>query len=213
MVTCNICKVKFKKVTNTHLRDKHGLELAEYLRLFPNAKMTSRETVEAISKFSKGKSYIERYGEEKAIKLIETRKLTAYKQFENVEQRVLRRSKIWKGYKDISGDMWRVIQNGAKSRNLEFSVKIEEIWELFEKQRGICALSGFDIVLDVSLGSLNKNGYQKNTASLDRIDSTKGYITGNVQWVHKDINKLKSNWTEEYFLEMCSSVALYKTKN
>ena len=38
------------------------------------------------------------------------------------------------------------------------------------------------------------------TASLDRIDSSKGYIKGNVQWVHKNINYMKQEMTNEEFL-------------
>ena len=36
-------------------------------------------------------------------------------------------------------------------------------------------------------------------ASLDRIDSTKGYTEGNVQWVCLAVNQMKSDKTEEEF--------------
>lgn len=172
--------------------------------------MTSKATLEAISKSSKGKTYTERYGEEVATRLINSRRDSAKKQFENVEQRLSRRDKRWTGYKDIAGYTWRRIQSGASQRNLEFSITIEEAWDIYTSQKGICALSGFPIVLDASLGSLNKNGYQRSTASLDRIESDKGYIKGNVQWVHKDINRLKSNWSEEHFFKMCEAVTLFQ---
>jgi hypothetical protein len=48
------------------------------------------------------------------------------------------------------------------------------------------------------------------TASLDRIDSTKGYIEGNLQWVHRDINKLKKNLPDDRFVEICRAVASYR---
>ena len=44
------------------------------------------------------------------------------------------------------------------------------------------------------------------TASLDRIDNTKGYTQDNVQWVHKDINRIKSDLSQEYFLTLCKTV-------
>lgn len=212
MVTCKLCNKEFKKVTNSHLRDKHQTELEEYIRLFPGSLMTSKETVEAISKSSKGKSYKERYGEAEAEKLREVRRAAAGKQFEDLNQRIIRRSKNWKGYKDISGDLWRSIKAGATQRKYSFTITIEEAWNLYKSQKGTCALSGFPIVLDVSLGSLNKNGYQKSTASLDRIDSKRGYVTGNIQWVHKDLNRLKSNWPEEYFFQMCEAVASFQNR-
>ena len=44
------------------------------------------------------------------------------------------------------------------------------------------------------------------TASLDRIDSSKGYIEGNVQWVHKRVNLMKGNMSTENFIEWCNLV-------
>ena len=210
MVTCNICKKDFKKITNSHLRDKHQIDREEYLRLFPDSKMTSEELLETLSKASKGLTYQERYGVEKAQKLLEKRSTDAKKQFEDVNQRILRRTKSWKGYKDISGDFWRTLKYAAVKKGRDFNLTIEYIWELFEKQKGLCNLSGLPIYLETSLGSVNKNGYQKRTASLDRIDSSKGYIIGNVQWLHKDINQMKSNRKDDEFVELCRAVTLYK---
>ena len=36
----------------------------------------------------------------------------------------------WSGYKDISGTYWGALNNGAKHRDIEFNVTIEEIHEL-----------------------------------------------------------------------------------
>jgi hypothetical protein len=44
-------------------------------------------------------------------------------------------------------------------------------------------------------------------ASLDRIDSSKGYIDGNVQWVHKEVNEMKMQATQNEFIEYCNLVA------
>lgn len=48
--------------------------------------------------------------------------------------------------------------------------------------------------------------YEEQTASLDRIDSSKGYIPGNVQWVHKDVNKMKLALSEKRLLELCTLI-------
>ncbi len=45
------------------------------------------------------------------------------------------------------------------------------------------------------------------TASLDRIDSSRGYTLDNIQWVHKDLNKMKTNYPNDYFIKMCKYVA------
>lgn len=52
---------------------------------------------------------------------------------------------------------------------------------------------------------LKENGY---TASIDRIDSSKGYIKGNIQIVHKTLNKMKLNMRDEEFIAICEEVYL-----
>ena len=37
--------------------------------------------------------------------------------------------------------------------------------------------------------------------------ATEGYIKGNVQWVHKDINYMKSNFEQPYFIDVCKMIA------
>lgn len=106
----------------------------------------------------------------------------------------------FKGYKEIGGSLWTRIKSGADSRNFEFDITIEQAWNLFEKQNRICALSGVEIVLD----RRDKN----TTASLDRIDSSKGYVLDNIQWIHKEVNMMKNNYDEKYFIEICK--AIYK---
>jgi hypothetical protein len=102
----------------------------------------------------------------------------------------------FKGYKNISGKYWSGVICGAKRRGLEFSITIEYCWELYEKQQGKCALSGLPILF-------GKN----STASLDRIDSSIGYTNNNVQWTHKNVNKMKGNFVLNNFIDLCSLIA------
>ena len=64
------------------------------------------------------------------------------------------------------------------------------------KQNKKCALSGIDLIFEANHGKIEGN------ISLDRIDSQKGYTINNVQWVHKDINFMKQDFAENYFLDM-----------
>ena len=45
------------------------------------------------------------------------------------------------------------------------------------------------------------------TASLDRIDSSKGYIEGNVQWVHKSVNIMKCDFSSDIFIGICNQIS------
>ena len=47
-----------------------------------------------------------------------------------------------------------------------------------------------------------------NDGDLDRIDSKLGYIKGNVQWLHRDVNKIKSNLPEDYLFNLCGKIYL-----
>lgn len=100
------------------------------------------------------------------------------------------------GYKGISGNLCGCYKRGAKNRNLPFEITPKDMWDIFIKQEGKCALSGVSIVLNPD-----------RTASLDRIDSKKGYTKSNVQWVHKIINTMKWNIDCDQFVEWCKIVA------
>ena len=108
----------------------------------------------------------------------------------------------FKGYEEISGGYYGSLKKGSseRGRNFEFSVSLEYLWQLFLKQNRKCVLTGWEIVFD-------KRRTSKQTASLDRIDSSKGYIEGNVQWIHKDVNLMKNNYDQNYFIKVCESVA------
>jgi hypothetical protein len=118
---------------------------------------------------------------------------------------------LWKGSGDISASWFHnVIEraaSGRKSRNgieKKLNITIDEIWELFLKQDKKCALTGLTLSFPIKNIATE---LKKSTASLDRIDSSKGYVLNNVQWVHKSINIMKNVYTQEHFIEMCKLVA------
>lgn len=90
-------------------------------------------------------------------------------------------------------------QKGGISRGYQWDLTIEDIWSMYEAQEGVCALSG------VPIGWAEKG--LTATASIDRIDSSEGYVLENVQLVHKDINFMKQQFDQEYFINMCKAVA------
>lgn len=103
---------------------------------------------------------------------------------------------LWSGHGEISGNRWDAIKRKRRNKELPFEITIEFIWDLFQKQDRKCALSG----VSLSFG-------KTFTASLDRIDSRIGYVSGNVQWVHKDVNRMKNVYSQEYFIETCRRIA------
>ncbi len=106
---------------------------------------------------------------------------------------VREKNHTWKGCGEIGASIWHSYRNGAETRGLEFSISIEYMWDLFLQQNRKCPLSGLDIHF-YPKGKLN-------TASLDRIDNSKGYVEGNVRWLHKDINRIKWDMSDEKLLQ------------
>lgn len=108
----------------------------------------------------------------------------------------------WRGYKEIGSAFWGGYERAARTRNIPFELTIEEGWDLYLKQDRKCYFTGYEIEF-----SLNSNHSRCGTASLDRLDSHKGYSKENCVWVHKDINRFKNNYSVEQFLKMCYDMA------
>lgn len=107
---------------------------------------------------------------------------------------------LFKGVGLFGHSLYSHIQWSAKKRNIEFLVSKEYLWELFQKQDGKCYYTGDDILLGV------RNQPGGKTASLDRIDSSKGYTEGNLVWCHKNVNIMKMDKSEEQFYELCQKI-------
>jgi hypothetical protein len=108
-------------------------------------------------------------------------------------------SATWKGHEGIPGQFYTSIMLSAEARNIEFNVSIEYLWDLYKSQNGLCAITKIPIYF-------NKRIREPRTVSLDRIDSGKGYIEWNVQWVHKVINLMKLDFPQDYFIEWCHKI-------
>lgn len=106
----------------------------------------------------------------------------------------------WLGVEEMSGQFWGSIIGHAKDRKLKVLITPKEAWECFLFQNRKCALTGEVLQFDTSWRKGDGN------ASLDRIDSSKGYVKGNIQWVHKDINMMKKDYSDDYFIKMCKKV-------
>lgn len=44
------------------------------------------------------------------------------------------------------------------------------------------------------------------------MNTSEGYVKGNVQWVHKDINLMKNALDQEYFVNLCTKVVIKSKK-
>ncbi|MDA9601823.1 hypothetical protein N9S61_03100, partial [Alphaproteobacteria bacterium] len=69
----------------------------------------------------------------------------------------------------------------AKKRKIKHTLRFDELIEIYEKQKGYCALTNEKMTFKLSTGKIGTN------ASIDRINSKKIYKKSNVRFV-TDLN-------------------------
>lgn len=132
------------------------------------------------------------------------------REFETVAQKILsghtkscgciKGLKKRKGTDHVPGTYFSRLRQAAAARGIEFAVTVEFLSSLLVNQGFKCALSGLPIKLVYGIE------WGRCTASVDRRDNSLGYTPSNVQWVHKDINWMKQDFAQDYFLSLCESV-------
>lgn len=89
------------------------------------------------------------------------------------------------------------VRSNARKRGIPYDISWTDIVPLLKQ--GICAVSG--LTLDFAVARGNPRG-----PSIDRIDSSKGYVPGNVQVVCLQANMAKGKWDYDSLLEFCKGV-------
>lgn len=97
--------------------------------------------------------------------------------------------------------LWFRAKQNAKESNYEFNLDVEDI-----------VIPKFCPYLQIRLETDYKYRYSDNYYSIDRIDSSKGYVKGNVQVISRLANTMKSNATIEQLKIFSESVLRYHIK-
>lgn len=86
------------------------------------------------------------------------------------------------------------------NRNKDKNITKEYLQELWDNQKGICAISKIKM-------EIYKNGKKKpRQCSVDRIDNSKGYIVGNIQLVCLIANYAKNTFSENDLIDFCKAL-------
>jgi hypothetical protein len=91
--------------------------------------------------------------------------------------------------------IWYRAKENSIKRNKEFNLELEDV--IIPSH---CPYLGVELLFDVE--DSNKNNYY----SIDRIDSSKGYVKGNIQIISKLANTMKSDSTNEELLTFAENV-------
>lgn len=111
---------------------------------------------------------------------------------------------------NIYGDKYTIKHRGASPRNFLLSLSkkklerrdltIDFLLYLYERQKGLCAISGIEMTHITGSGRIPTN------ISIDRIDSNKGYDENNVQLVCRQVNIMKSELSLDELKQWCFSI-------
>lgn len=105
---------------------------------------------------------------------------------------------------------WRFLaaKDRAVKHNISFNLELQYILDLWDSQKGVCALSGLPMTFELKQGRISTN------VSIDKIDRTLGYVKGNIQLVCMACNQIKSDLTEIEMYNFCKNIVKnYENKN
>ena len=121
------------------------------------------------------------------------------------KEKILKSWDIIDKLKFLRGNLTRAANRGEYSQIIE--VDLDYVYSIGESQDWVCALSG--VPLEFTRGGTMWGGKwcNPNSCTIDRIDSSKGYIKGNIQLVTWRINCMKRDLENSEFIEWCTNVA------
>jgi hypothetical protein len=107
----------------------------------------------------------------------------------------------------LRANLARAANRGDASQKIE--VSLDYVYSVGADQDFVCALTGNE--LEFTRGGQKWLGKwcNPNSCTIDRIDSDKGYVKGNIQLITWKANCLKQHLDNEELIEFCKDVAQY----
>lgn len=93
------------------------------------------------------------------------------------------------------------LKGGAFSRGIPVLLTKDDLLGMYLDQDGRCALSGIEMLVECGAGTRNDI-----KPSVDRIDSSKGYLLDNVHIVCAIVNIMKNDLSKARFVNLCKLV-------
>lgn len=88
-------------------------------------------------------------------------------------------------------------------KQIPFDLTLDGLKEMYDKQDGLCAITGFPMELVPAKRQMNPY-----CLSIDRIDSNGGYVSDNVQLVCTAANTMKGNLDYEELNKFCKAIII-----
>lgn len=97
----------------------------------------------------------------------------------------------------------RTAQRHAREKKKEFQLTLENLKQQWDNQQGICPYTKWQMVLK----GKNPGKVIPSQASLDRINSSLGYVPNNIQFISLIVQYCKNKWEPVDVWDFCRSVA------
>lgn len=95
-------------------------------------------------------------------------------------------------------------ETGKSGQRMNVDIDLSYVMELLKNQSNKCAVTNIELT--------HKNN-DMTCVSIDRIDSSKGYLKGNVQLVCAAVNFMKRSWTQEQVIDFLNQMRLFNSCN
>lgn len=112
-----------------------------------------------------------------------------------------------KQYQHISGN-WSRYFDRLLGKGRRGVLSRQDLLDLLEKQKGLCALSGEPLTCTLEQGKRFRTN-----ASIDRIDAGGTYAPHNIQLVCSILNGFRTDTPLNEFIEICKKVAEFHKEN
>lgn len=105
----------------------------------------------------------------------------------------------------LAANLRRAANRGNASQQIQ--VDLDYVYDIGAGQDFLCALTGVE--LEFTRGGTDWLGKwcNPNSCTIDRIDSSKGYVQGNIQLITWRANCLKQHLDNDEFIDFCKDVA------
>jgi len=98
----------------------------------------------------------------------------------------------------------KVCRKRSKQKNRKINITLQDLKNQWNKQKGICPYTGWKLIAFKTTNNILPK--TPDRASLDRIDSSKGYVKGNVQFISLIAQYAKNDWDKNVIFKFCKSV-------
>jgi hypothetical protein len=108
----------------------------------------------------------------------------------------------------------RKVKNRCRYRkdNREISITVEDLKNQWNKQKGVCPYTGWTLNTPNATSQIHKLPITPYRASVDRIDSSKGYTVENIEFVSLIYQFAKNIWSGDEVIKFCEAVVTNSNK-